>query len=76
MIELHPLWSLYLLMLNQCHLSYPLYKASGADGLSAQFIRASPYMVRLVTVLINKCIESFFSGSRLLLHLCLSVNSA
>jgi len=33
-------------------------KASGADGLSAQFIRASPCMARLVTVLINKCIES------------------
>ena len=35
-----------------------IQKASGADGLSAQFIRASPCMARLVTVLINKCIES------------------
>jgi len=35
-----------------------IQKASGADGLSTRFIRASPYMARLVTVLINKCIES------------------
>ena len=35
-----------------------IQKASGANGLSAQFIRASPCMVRLVTVLITKCIES------------------
>ncbi|MCY3928858.1 MAG: hypothetical protein OXG81_11355 [Acidobacteria bacterium] len=38
--------------------SLHIQKASGVDGLSARFIRASPYMVRLVTVLINKCIES------------------
>ena len=38
--------------------SLRIQKASGVDGLSARFIRASPYMVRLVTVLINKCIES------------------
>ena len=35
-----------------------IQKASGADGLSARFIRASPCMARLVTVSINKCIES------------------
>jgi len=29
-----------------------------ATGISSQFIRTSPYMARLVTVLINKCIES------------------
>ena len=33
-------------------------KASGADGLPTRFIRASPNMARLVTVLINKCINS------------------
>ena len=33
-------------------------KASGADGLPTQFIRTSPHMARLVTVLINKCINS------------------
>ena len=38
--------------------SLHIQKASDADGLSAQFIRASPYVVRLVTVLINGCIES------------------
>ena len=27
-----------------------IQKASGADGLSARFIKASPYMARLVTV--------------------------
>ena len=35
-----------------------IQKASGADGLSARFIRASPCVARLVTVLVNKCIES------------------
>ena len=35
-----------------------IQKAFGADGLSARFIKASPCMARLVTVLINKCIES------------------
>jgi len=35
-----------------------IQKAPGADGLSARFIRASHCMARLVTVLINKCIES------------------
>jgi len=35
-----------------------IQKASGVDGPSARFIRASPCMTRLVTVLINKCIES------------------
>ena len=34
-------------------------KATGADDLSSQFIRASSYMIRLFTVLINKYIESF-----------------
>ena len=38
--------------------SLHVQKASGADGLPTRFIRASPYMARLVTVLINKCIES------------------
>ena len=33
-------------------------KATGADGLSTKFIKASPFMLRLITVLINKCIES------------------
>ena len=33
-------------------------KASGTDGLSARFIKASPCMARLVTVLINKCVDS------------------
>jgi len=35
-----------------------IQKGSGADVLSAWFIRTSPCMARLVTVLINKCIES------------------
>ena len=38
--------------------SLHVHKASGADGIPTQFIRASPYMARLVTVLVNKCIES------------------
>ena len=38
--------------------SLHVQKASGADGLPTWFVRASPYMARLVTVLINKCIES------------------
>ena len=38
--------------------SLHVQKASGADGLPTRFIRASPYMARLVTVLVNKCIES------------------
>ena len=38
--------------------SLDTHKTTGADGISSQFIRASPYMARLVTVLINKCIES------------------
>ena len=49
-------------------------KVSGADGLSTRFVRAFPYMARLVTVLINKCIEFLLSGSRLLLHLFLNVS--
>ena len=32
------------------------HKATGSDGLSTRFIRASPHMVRLITVLFNKCI--------------------
>ena len=35
-----------------------LHKATGSDGLSTRFIRISPYMVRLITVLLNKCIDS------------------
>jgi len=35
-----------------------VHKATGADGVSARFVKASPYMVRLITVLINRCIES------------------
>ena len=38
--------------------SLHVQNASGADGLPTRFVRASPYMARLVTVLINKCIES------------------
>ena len=38
--------------------SLDLHKATGSDGLSAWFIRASPYMVRLIPVLLNKCIDS------------------
>ena len=36
-----------------------IFNVQKADGLSALFIRASSCMARLVTVLINKCIESF-----------------
>ena len=35
-----------------------IHKATGADGLPAQFIRASLHMVRLITVLLNKCIDN------------------
>ena len=38
--------------------SLDLRKTTGSDGLSARFIRASLYMVRLITVLLNKCIDS------------------
>ena len=38
--------------------SLDTHKATGADGISSQFIRASPYMARLLTRLKNKCIES------------------
>jgi len=38
--------------------SLDAHKTTGADSVSTQFIRASPYIARLVTVLINKCIES------------------
>ena len=55
--------------------SLHVQKASGADGLPTRFVRASPYMARLVTVLINRCIEFLFSGSWLLLHLFLNVSS-
>ena len=59
-----PLWSLYtckcwywsgvMFHISSLHVQ----KASGTDGLSALFIRASSCMARLVSVLINKCIES------------------
>ena len=56
-----------------------IQKASGADGLCAQFIRASPCMARLVTVFINECILNhlwfLFNGSRPLLHQYLNVSS-
>jgi len=39
----------------QCHQLF--HKATGSDGLPTQFIRASPHMVRLITVLLNKCID-------------------
>ena len=35
-----------------------IQKASEADGFSAQFIRASSCMARLITVLMNECTES------------------
>ena len=35
-----------------------VHKATGADGVSARFVKASPFMVRVITVLINRCIES------------------
>jgi len=35
-----------------------VHKATGADGFSLRFVRASPFMARLITVLINQCIES------------------
>ena len=38
--------------------SLHVQKASGADGLPTRFIKASPFMIRLITVLINRCIES------------------
>jgi len=38
--------------------SLDLHKATGSDGLSTRFIRISLYMVRLITVLLNKCIDS------------------
>ena len=38
--------------------SLDTHKATGADGLPARFIRASPHMVRLITFLVNKCIAS------------------
>ena len=38
--------------------SLHVWKACGADGLSTKFVKASPFMARLITVLINKRIES------------------
>jgi len=38
--------------------SLHVWKASGADGLPTKFVKASPFMTRLITVLINKSIES------------------
>ena len=38
--------------------SLHVQKASGADGIPTKFVKASPFMTRLITVLINKCIES------------------
>ena len=35
-----------------------VHKAAGADGLSPRMLKASPYMVRLITILVNKCIAS------------------
>ena len=55
-----------------------IQKASGADGLSARFIRASPCMARLVTVFIMNVLNHLwflFSGSRPLLHQYLNVSS-
>ena len=34
------------------------WKASGADGFPTKFVKVSPLMTKLITVLINKCIES------------------
>jgi len=35
-----------------------VWKVSGADGLPSKFVKASPFMTRLITVSIKKCIES------------------
>ena len=58
--------------------SLHVQKASGADGLPTRFVRASPYMARLVTVLSISVLslpQFLFSGSRLFLHLFLNVNN-
>ena len=39
-------------------------KAAGADGLSPRLLKASPYMVRLITILVNKCIASSSAPSQ------------
>ena len=36
-----------------------LYKATKSNGLSTQYIKASPYMARFMTVLLNKCIDGY-----------------
>jgi len=39
--------------------AYPnVCKATKVDGFSSVFVNASPFMIRLITVLINRCIES------------------
>ena len=38
--------------------SLDIHKGVGTDGFSPWFLNASPYMVRLNTILINKCIAS------------------
>ena len=35
-----------------------VHKAAGTDGLPPRLFKASPYVVRLITILINKCIAS------------------
>jgi len=50
-------------MLKLCHLSsvvanLNVHKATGADGVSPRFVKVSPFMVRLITVSINRCVES------------------
>ena len=35
-----------------------IHKAVEANGVSPRFLRAFPYMVRLITIFINKCIGS------------------
>ena len=52
-LEFVPVETVSLIISSLC-----IKKASVADGLPTWFIRASPYMARLVTVLINKCINS------------------
>ena len=39
--------------------SLNIHKAVGGNGVSPWFLRAFPYMVRLITIFINKCISSF-----------------
>ena len=46
--------------------SLDIHKAVGADGLSPWFLKASPYMVRLITISALLVPQSLVRGSRLL----------